>query len=302
MAIAQLFEGRRKAIYEDIDRVGGSAWSQILTVCLETIEGINLRIAEYNPQKPPGVINVYDALPPPEIPALPRLTKPLREQSNGALASSPPPKTTGARVAHTLDAFAKSRGQLSPTDQQMRRTQIGKDKDRAAIQGASPTQIQMPSSLMTMIHEWLGHVLRTSLGKPFRHEYRRVVNCVVLGTPYGDVGIIIDAIGALTRFAVCSLTEDKYGNVQRDVKLIIQSFTKTVNELEMFKQSLPDHWTDVERRRESPEVDAILYALREGLNELVTAFGDYSEDLRMSQSEMRLARQAATSGSAPPAP
>jgi len=122
---------------------------------------------------------------------------------------------------------------------------------------------------------------------------------VVLGQPYGDVGIIVDAIDALTRFAVCSLTEDKYGNVQRDVKLIIRTFTTTVTKLEGFKKSLGVHWTDIEKKQESPEADAILVALKGGLNELVTAFGDYSEDLRLSQSEMRMAREAATPAPAP---
>jgi len=122
---------------------------------------------------------------------------------------------------------------------------------------------------------------------------------VVLGQPYGDVGIIVDAIDALTRLAVCSLKEDKYGNVQRDVKLIIRTFTTTVTQLEGFKKSLGVHWTDIEKKQESPEADAILVALKGGLNELVTAFGDYSEDLRLSQSEMRMAREAATPAPTP---
>ena len=116
----------------------------------------------------------------------------------------------------------------------------------------------------------------------------------MLGSPYGDVGIIVDAIDSLTRLAVCSLQEDKYGNVQRDVKRIIQTLTMTVTKLETFKKSIGFHWTDVQAKRDSPEVDTILTALKEGLNQLIEAFGDYSEDLRLSQSEMRMARKAAT--------
>jgi nucleoporin NDC1 len=117
---------------------------------------------------------------------------------------------------------------------------------------------------------------------------------IVLGQPYGDVGVIVDAIDALTRFAVCSLKEDKYGNVQRDVKLIIRTFTNTVTKLEDFKKSIGVHWTDIEKIQESPETDTILVALKSGLEKLIEAFGDYSEDLRLSQSEMRMAREAAT--------
>jgi nucleoporin NDC1 len=64
--------------------------------------------------------------------------------------------------------------------------------------------------------------------------------------------------------------------------------------LEGFKQHLGTHWTDVEKKRESPEVDTIQAVLKGGLHELLGAFGDYSEDLRLSQRDMREAREAAT--------
>src|SRR6202011_5026906 len=104
--------------------------------------------------------------------------------------------------------------------------------------------------------------LQTCSGKPFRQEYRRKLAAIVLGQPYGDVGVIVDAIDALTRFAVCSLKEDKYGNVQRDVKLVIRTFTTTVTRLEGFKKSIGIHWTDIEKKQESPETDTILVALK----------------------------------------
>lgn len=158
-----------------------------------------------------------------------------------------------------------------------------KQKEEVTAQGFS-----------AVFKDWATWFLRTNFGGPFRQEYRRRIRTVVLGSPYGDVGIIVDAIDSLTRFAVKSLKEDKYGNVQRDVKLIIRTFTTTVTKLEKFKDTLEFHWTDVEKKRESPEVDTILAALKGGLNELIHAFGDYSEDLRLSQSEMRMAREAAT--------
>jgi nucleoporin NDC1 len=147
------------------------------------------------------------------------------------------------------------------------------------------------SALMRDKATWF---LKTHFGWAFRQEYRRKITNVVLGSPYGDVGIIVDAIDSLTRLAVCSLQEDKYGNVQRDVKKIIQTLTLTVTKLEKFKKSIGFHWTDVEKKQESPEVDTILTALKCGLNQLIEAFGNYSEDLRLSQSEMRMAREAAT--------
>lgn len=148
--------------------------------------------------------------------------------------------------------------------------------------------------LGAFIRDWATWILKTNFGWPFRQEYRRRIANVVLGSPYGDIGIIVDAIDSLTRLAVCSLQEDKYGNVQRDVRKIIQTLTATVTKLEKFKTSIGFHWTDVEKKQQSPDADIILTALRGGLNQLIEAFGNYSEDLRLSQSEMRMAREAAT--------
>jgi nucleoporin NDC1 len=155
-----------------------------------------------------------------------------------------------------------------------------------------------PEGIKRIFHQYATKVLQYYLAWPFRQEFRRKIAAVVLGSPYGDVGIIADAIDSLTRMAVYSLTEDKYGNVQRDIPVIIRTLTSTITKLEAFKQGLENHWTDLEKSRDSPEADTILAALKGGLNELVTSFGDYSEDLRLSQSEMRMAREAA----ATPAP
>jgi nucleoporin NDC1 len=212
----------------------------------------------------------------------------------GDLFSQPPkPGSTGPRVVQAVGKFAKNHGQSPPGALSPRSRKLFEKAERAVL---NPEQKEALASqgFLGLFREWISWLLQTSAGKPFRQEYRRKVAAVVLGQPYGDVGIIVDSIDALTRFAVCSLKEDKYGNVQRDVKLIIRTFTTTVTKLEGFKNSLGIHWTDIARKQESPEADAVLVALKGGLNQLVTAFGDYSEDLRLSQSEMRMAREAAT--------
>jgi nucleoporin NDC1 len=286
--IAQRFQGRRKVIFEDIDRNGGSMWSQILTVCLEAINGIEKRITEH---QNPTVASVVDpsAVKRDEIKQLPRLTQPLKDglKESGDLFSSPTP---GA--VEVVGKFAKSRGQSSNNTLSPKAKRLLSQAEGALL---TPEQRQAVSSegFVGLFREWITWFLQNPAGRPFRQEYRRKVAAVVLGEPFGDVGIIVDAIDSLTRLAVYSLTEDKYGNVQRDVKRIIRTLTTTVTELEGFKNSVGFHWTDVGQKKESPEVDTILAALKGGLNELVTAFGDYSEDLRLSQSEMRMAREAA---------
>jgi len=213
----------------------------------------------------------------------------------GDLFSAPAPTVSRVPLAAAAEAvgkFAKSHGQSPPGQLSPGARKLYLKAESAVL---TPEQKEVVSSqgLVGLFKDWIITFLQTTAGRPFRQEYHRKVAAVVLGTPHGDVGIIVDAIDSLTRLAVCSLTEDKYGNVQRDVKLIIRTLTATVTKLEAFKNSVGFHWTDIEKKQDSPEVDMILAALKGGLNELVTAFGDYSEDLRLSQSEMRMAREAA---------
>lgn len=139
-------------------------------------------------------------------------------------------------------------------------------------------------------HIWF---LESFAGRPFRQEYRRKMAAVVLGQPYGDVGVIVDAVSSLSKLAVSSLEEDPYGNVQRDVKAIILTLTSTITNLQKFRRDMGNHWTDVEKKQDSPEADAVLDKMKEGLGDLIVAFGDYNEVLKLSKGEMRLAREAA---------
>lgn len=296
--IAERFQGRRKVIYEDIDRTGGSTWSQILAVCLQTINEIDNRIAEY--QAPPvAAASTSTSAKQEPIPSLPRLGQQLKDgiRDPGDIFDSPPPlKSTGPKVVQAVGEFAKHRGQSGPSSFSPRSKKVLEKAESAVLTHKQKEELAS-QGLSGLFRDWIVWFLEKPVGWPFRQVYRRKIVAVVLGSPYGDVGIIVDAIDVLTRLAVFSLTEDKYGNVQRDVKLIIRTLTTTVNKLEAFEKSLGFHWTDMEKRRESPEVDTILAALKGGLNELVDAFGNYSEDLRLSQSEMRMAREAM----APPA-
>lgn len=223
---------------------------------------------------------------------LPRMGQPLKDglKQPGDIFSTPNSKNKG--VAQSIGSFAKAQGQSPPGSSPIARRLLAK-AESAVLTPAQMKEVEVngPSAVFK---DRINVLLQSSFGWPFRQEYRRRIAAVVLGSPYGDVGMIVDAIDSLTRFAVCSLEEDKYGNVQRDVKLIIQTLTASVTNLETFKHKLPFHWTDVEKKAESPEVDTILASMKGGLSQLIDAFESYSSDLRLSQSEMRLAREAAT--------
>jgi nucleoporin NDC1 len=115
----------------------------------------------------------------------------------------------------------------------------------------------------------------------------------VLGSPYGEPSLYVNAAVALSQLAVNSLKEDKYGHVQRDVAAVIRGLTGVVKKLEKFAGELKTHWTDVEGKRECPEVEEVLAALRDALGRLMEAFGPYARDLRLSLTDVRLAREAA---------
>lgn len=290
--ISQRFEGRRKAIFEDIDRKGGSTWSQLLVICLEVVNDITLRINEYeNPTvKPAGEIKPI----PENIPGLPRLSQPIKDglKGPGDIFTKPRKATsTGAGVAEVVGNFAKSHGQ-SPSNSLSPRSKKLIEKAESAILTKEQKDAVAAGGVSALFKEWALWVIRSPLGFPFRQEYRRRIEAVVLGSPYGDVGIIVDAVDSLTRLAVCSLKEDKFGNVQRDVKTIIQTFTATILRIEGFKKSIGFHWTDIERKQQSEAVDTILIALKGGLKDLVDEFGGFSQDLKLSQSELRTAKDA----------
>ena len=131
------------------------------------------------------------------------------------------------------------------------------------------------------------------LGWLFQQTFSRRSTTVILDTPYGELSVYVNTAFILSELAVCSLTEDKFGNVQRDVPAIIRTFTTVIKKLERFRDELPIHWTDVAQDRTCEDLDVLLNALKVGLGRLIDAFGAYSADLRLSRADMRLAREAA---------
>lgn len=286
--IGDRFEGRRKGIFEDIDRKGGSAWSQILEACLEVVTGIEKRIADHEqpPVKGDPTVNKDTS------PNLPRLTQPLQEVPPSDLFGKAPRGTRRNRVEKELSETAKALGQSPEGNISPKARKLLESAESAILTPEQKAKIEA-GGVVGLFRERATKFLQTPAGIPFRQEYRRKLAAIVLGSPFGDVGIIVDAVDAMTRFSVASLKEDKYGNVQRDVPLIIRTLTTVITKLEKFQRELKFHWTDVEKKKECPEVDAVLVAMKTGLTELINAFGDYSSDLRLSQAEMRAAREAA---------
>ena len=268
--IARDFQARRQAIYQDIDRKDGPMWSQVYTLCLQVVKDMEARIDGYNQ-------------------AAAAATDAAARADNAQAVVQTPTKTFRAEMDDMLQKKVTEPGQPSRLSPLVKKgVAHAKDYvDDIARQATGADAADNP------FQQWTRRILESPLGQPFIQSFSRRITTVVLGEPYGEPALVINAISALTKLAVLSLAEDSYGNVQRDVSSIIRTFTAVKTKLDVLKADFPLHWTDHDAARECAEVDAILETLGEALVQLITAFGPYARDLRLTFADMRQAREAA---------
>lgn len=281
--IARDFQPRRIAIYQDIDRKDGPTWSQVYALCFDVLKGMEERIDSYGKAPVPAA-------------AVPTATevRPARGafrhvSGEDVLLAAPGNKSLRSEVERMLRNEAVSSGQgsrLSPM--------VGKgvSQARGYVEDVA-RQATGAESPDNPFQYWTRRILDSPVGLPLRQTFEGRINTAVLGGPYGEPSLFINAISALTMLAIFSLTEDSYGNVQRDVSSMIRMFTVVTTKLEGFKAEFPLHWTDFDGKRECEDIDAILKTLKEGLRQLLRAFGPFARDLRLTFADVRLAREAA---------
>lgn len=284
--IARDYAPRRHSIFEDIDRKDGPMWSQIYALCMDAVKNIERHIDEHGKPTPPAP-NTTSA----SAPAQPRerVSQPLR--TNDVSTSKPAAKIS--LVRDKVSELVTSPG-TTPIDEWM------PEIKRRAVQVADSvmTKEQKEAVQPQVLRGHVGSlsvrlVTLPVIGPLFQQTFSRQLTKAVFGTPYAETSVYINAAYVLSHLAVCSLTEDKYGNVQRDVPTIIRTFTMLIKKLEAFRDGFPTHWTDLSEDRQCSEVTEVLTALKDGLDALLVAFGQYSSDLRLSRADMRLAREAA---------
>ncbi|GES62592.1 nuclear envelope protein [Aspergillus terreus] len=314
--ISQQFPDRRKAIFNDIDREGGAAWTQILEAATEVIKGMTARIDEK--QNPPASAakSSETEKPQPVLHTLPRLTDPPKE--GNFFVPSPKASSRQERIGEAFSTTARSYGQSAdwtPTARARARDVF----DRASSAMLSPERKQKllassqelkllaaPStSKPENLHPLLAQALRSPIGRLFRQTYARRLSGIVLGAPHASLCSIVDAIESLTQLLVASLQEDQYGKVQADVPGVVRLFTETVMTLEAFVHGgLDAHWTDVTfppssdpqaqaAARRVPDVELVLDTLKTSLADLLAAFSLYLKDIGLVGKDLRLAREAA---------
>lgn len=265
---------RRVGIFQDIDRKDGPMWSQVYAICMEAVKSIETRVDDY------GKVAAPAPPPPPEEPKQ-RVSAPLRDDPIFSSKSGPRggfEKVTGPSPMSKLSPIAKR------TWNEAKDRVLSKEQQQVVSKDHLESQAE---------HMWLNFMNLDYIGFMFRREFRTEFAAAVLGTPYAEPTLSVNAIISLCQLAANSLTEDEFGNVHRDVPSIIRTLTSVVKKVEALKERFPVHWTDVKAVKECPEVDQVLDAARAGLNQVVARFEPYSSDLRLSLTDLRLAKEAA---------
>ncbi|THV95142.1 hypothetical protein D6C91_05777 [Aureobasidium pullulans] len=291
--ITQKFENRRKTLFGELDRKGGSTWTQIANLCMVEIQSVSQRI-----QDSQGAVIPTPEQAPQPLKTLPRISsQPVREDA--IFRPSPPPSTGLQAFENTVGMVARSYGQshgatnpVSPRAQRL--LEYGTDRILSKEQQEQFGRANMVNNANGLI----ASIIRTPFGMPFRQVFARRINAVVFGVPYSTSTIIINAVKAICGLAVASLKEDNLGQVQKDISTIVRTLIITTQQIQLFVAKLPPHWTDVDfnGNRQVPEVEALLQVLKDGLHEIVVTFGEYAGNLGLSRTEIALAKELAGRG------
>lgn len=295
--ICETFEERRKTIYAEYERRGGSTWSQMSRICLDELLAIENRLKEADRPLPTAAElrekEVREQLKlDAQKSSLPKIADQKiqdadiwskRQQANGALPAasdmaksygqSPGAKNPALQYANKAIQYTSNKALTREQQQQFSVSALGKQANGYFLQLA-----------------------RSPLGLPFRQTFARRLRAAVFGVPHSNAVNIVHAARSLSKLAVHSLREDSYGQVSRDVPLVLRTLTSTINAVENFARTLPVHWTDVEFKesdRKVREVEQVMGVLRLGLEEMLLAFGEYTGTLGLTKTEVRLAKEAA---------
>ncbi|KAK3671860.1 hypothetical protein LTR78_008226 [Recurvomyces mirabilis] len=317
--IVTWYETRRKSIFAEVDRVGGSSWSQISTHCLDEIIAISTRIQRS--QEPTEYQNKMSAAD-------------LQRQQQQQLVASQQQKSHGLpKIAqqqvhndrailqqpagkqdptNTVGALARSLGQSPAQTNPM--VQLSRQALTYSLERTHASQTLSPSGLQGNLQQYILQFLRSPAGEPLRRTFGSQVRAVVLGVPYSNGANILHASRALVGLATASLREDPFGLVAKSLPQILRTYTAVILSIRNFIATLRPHWSDVlfdERERDLwggggdakggsglglEGVREVMEGLCLGLEELVLGFGEFAGQLGISRAELRGAREAVAVG------
>ncbi|KAF2150549.1 hypothetical protein K461DRAFT_258999 [Myriangium duriaei CBS 260.36] len=279
--IAEQFEDRRRTIYNDFEKPGASTWLDIAAACLAEIERVSKSIQT---AQAPTTTHAEIASNTEASTHKARLTQPLQEDDN-IFRPARKAQSAAELVADGTSAVAKYVGQ-SPGGNQLA------SKVRSYLASPAGQEQFSPQRITGLINQCALKFLRTWIGSYFCVPFAQRMNAIVFGSPYSNAADVHNATRALSRLAVKSLTEDPFGQVQKDVGRIMRALMNTIRDLHTLTRTLEPHWTDVhfDGKRSSPEVEELLVTLEESLESIITNFGEYISALGISRQELQSAK------------
>ena len=203
-----------------------------------------------------------------------------------------------SKTAHSIGYLAKSIGQSpgakSPLAQPAERA-IEWSADHVMTKEQRTRLSTRAGVEQEVKNETVVRFLRMPAGEFFRESFTRGVYAVVSGTPYSSYINIVNASRSLSLLCAKSLKEDDYGQVAQSIPNVIRTYVGTITAIQGYVTNLQPHWTDVyfdsRRDRKVPEVEAMVEVLKQGLEEVVLAFGEYASAVGLSKKELRDARE-----------
>lgn len=282
---------RRQTFFKELDRTGGSTWSQLVIVCLGQLQGVSKRIVDFTNPISPTLQPVAPEMQPGVISHLPHIAPPLKQAD--VYANAPPPRHPHIAA---FGSFAKVTG--SHPGAQYSISLRARNVVLAAVDRVlTPEQQQAfsESSIAKMFrHYWIEFVKLPYIGAPFRQTFARRVSAVVIGEPASggaSLRLLSNAITSLAQLVVCASTEDPWGKAHKDVATIMRTYSATISTIEDFTAKLKPHWTDVDfSSRKAPEVEELVRIQTIGLKIMLEAYEGYSE-LGLTYKERRIARE-----------
>ncbi|KAK9461390.1 nucleoporin protein Ndc1-Nup [Lipomyces oligophaga] len=252
---------RRDSIYKDIEKP--TIWSQICGECLNVI----LEMRKPFELENPNVANPLTSKTFAHITSSP---------TDGTIQKSPTIKTRRENI------FVSSKGKLSASS--IERKLVSSSQDPKAVQ--SSTVVGWFSELQATVYQgyealcsYVVIFLSTGLGFPFRRTIQRKT-MILAANKY----MFFDAVEGLSQLVCFSITEDLYGTVQYDISRILTEYNNTLTIFELFMDSPPLDWTDVENKQyivkghnydrliPLPEVQDLYESVYLGLDRIVGTF------------------------------
>lgn len=303
--ICSQFAARRKSIFSEVDRKTGSTWIQMSTACLGEIEAIRARIrasqdpvegrakmaAEELARKQQEHLIGHPQTEPMGLPSI--ANRGVQDGEVFAKQSSSFAQNVG-NLARSVGQSPNAQNPLSPRAR--RALERGTDRVLSKEQQAQLSK----QALGKETNAYVLSFLQTPVGEPFRKRFARLANAVIFGIPRSNRVNIVHAIRSLTSLVLASLKEDDYGQAAKDVPAIIRVYTGTIGDIQRFLAVLEPSWTDVEfdarKSRQVREITEVVQDLRNGLEQMLLAFGEYAGSLGLTKREVREAKEAVGKG------